>query len=515
MAASGLFVALALAAVAAPPQLLPRPAIPPHPDGLNFPPSSFAPPDPAGMRFELANGLPVYVVPDRGLPLVDVVLALPVGDRDEQPEEAGLASMTVTMLRRGGAGGLDPDRLDDEIDALGARIRAVGASARSVIALDCGSEALDRGLELLASIVLEPGFDAERLAQAKSNLQAGLATRDDDPLRLLEREWLRLVHGHDAPRGRRLTAEMVEAFTPEALSDFHRRHYRPEGAVLAVSGDVDAEALVARLDELFGGWEVRASEAGGEADEVLAREAPPAPPNEGASRDVASVSPGWWTIDRPGTQAAMSIGHRGAVLDSWDDPDRWALMLLTEILDGPGAVSRLRSRLQLEEGLAYRVLTSFDLDVAPLDTAPVGTRVHGRGEFRVFLETAPESAATAAVGVLEELTHLRRAAVPEVEIGTARRSLLARLPLLFDRAETIAGRFAEDELLDRPHEYWSVYRERLQAVSAADIRRGAQRFIDPEGIVLTVVGDSEAVRAGQAAEELRRVLGEPRLVETQ
>ncbi len=463
------------------------------------------------MRFELANGLPVYVVPDRSLPLVDVVLAMPVGDLDERPEEAGLASMTAAMLRRGGAGGLDPDRLDDEIDALGARIRTVGASARSVIALDCGSEALGRGLELLASIVLEPRFDAERLAQAKGNLEVSLAAQDDDPRRLLEREWLRLVHGGSAPRGRRLTHEAVAAFTAEALADFHRRHYRPEGAVFAVSGYVDAEAVVARLNGLFGDWTapdkgdvpVAGRSAGGpEADEV----------DEGQTADseAAAAMPGWWYVDRSGAQAAIAIGHRGAVFDSWDHRDRWALLLLTEILDGPGAVSRLRSRLQLGDGLVYRVLTTFDID--PLRT---GWGPEHAGEFRVFLETAPESAAEAAGAVLRELRRLQRDAVPAGELETAKQSVLARFPLLFDRAEAIAGLYAEDELLSRPHEYWSRYRQRLQAVTVADIRRAAQRFLHPGGLILLVVGDVNAVRGGRGFDELRRAVGQPRALKEQ
>ena len=499
---AGLFVALGLVAAAASPQ------IPPHPEALRFPESPFAPPDPAGMRFELANGMPVYVVPDRGLPLVDVVLALPVGDLHEQPGEAGMASMTAAMLRRGGTGELAPDRLDDEIDALGARIQTVGASARSVIALDCGSEALGRGLELLASIVIEPLLDAERLAQARGNLEVSLATQDDDPLRLLEREWLRLVHGDSAPRGRQLTPDAVAAFTPEALADFHRRHYGPRGAVFAVSGDVDAEAVVARLDELFGDWapsdqgERRAS-GSGDGLETDAMDG-----SQGEEPAAAAARPGWWFVDRPGVQAAIAVGHRGAAFDSWDHRDRWALMLLTEILDGPGAVSRLRSRLQLGEGLTYRVLTYFDLD-------PVrgGWGVEQAGEFRVFLETAPESAAEAAGAVLQELRRLQRDPVPATELETAKRSLLARFPLLFERAEAVAGRYAEDELLDRPHEYWADYRQRLRGVTGTDVRRAAQRFLDPGGVALLVVGDWNAVRGGRGFRELRRAVGQPRALE--
>ena len=481
--------------------------IPDRPEALRFAPSRFDPPPVDGLRFELGNGLPVYVVPDRSLPLVDVVLALPVGDRDEGSGEDGIASMTAAMVRRGGAAGLGPEELDDEIDALGARIASSSSWARTVLALDTGSEALDRGLELLAAIVFEPRFDEQRLAQAKDNLRVSLLAEGDDPRSVLDREWARLVHGPDSPHSRRLTEASVAAFERKALARFHRRHWRPEGAVVAVSGDVDADAVVARLDELFGGWEERV--AGGET-EVSADPAPAEPAKSDFRPDIAAASPGWWLIDRQSTQAAIALGHRGAEFDSWDHRDRWALMLLTEILDGPGAVSRLRARLQLEEGLTYRVLTWFDLVVVPAESTRGRTPTPSAGEFRIFLETAPESAAVAAAAVLEELGRLRRGDVTAAEIATARRSLLARLPLLFDRAEVIAGRYAEDELLGRPHEYWSLYRQRLGTVTVTDLRRVAQRFIDPRGIALLVVGDSAAVTSGRGTTDLRQALGPPR-----
>ncbi|MCY3590076.1 MAG: pitrilysin family protein [Acidobacteria bacterium] len=498
-------LALALLAAVVPfPGSVAAQAIPERPEDLRFAPSVFEAPPVSGLRFELGNGLPVYVVPDRGLPLVDVVVALQVGDRNEAPGEDGLASMTAAMARRGGAGESGPDELDDEIDALGARIQASSSWGRTVLVLDSGSESLDRGLELLASILFEPRFDEARLEQARENLRVSLLAEADNPRAVLEREWLRLVHGPASPRSRRLTQASIAAFDRDALARFHRRHWSSRGAVIAASGDVDAEALVARLDELFGGWEPRPPEAAEDPKGL-----PQGLPVESAEQAApAAVSPGWWTIDRLGTQAALAFGHRGALFDSWDDPGRWALMLLAEILDGPGAVSRLRSRLQLEEGLTYRVLTHFSLDV--VTAATDSGRNRGMGEFRVFLETAPESTVEAASVVLEEVRRLLRDEVPENEIATARQSLLARLPLLFDRAEAIAGRYAEDELLGRPHEYWAVYRERLLAVTAADIREAARRFLEPEESVLLVIGGRKAASRDRGFDELRDALGDPR-----
>ena len=196
----GLFVALGLVAAAAAPQIPPHPAILSHPEGLRFPPSSFVPPDPAVMRFELANGLPVYVVPDRSLPLVDVVLALPVGDLDEQPEEAGLASMTAAMLLRGGAGELDAgpsgrrDRRPGRPDSDGGRFGAERDRSR----LRLGGRWIADSNCLLPSCSSRVSTRSVWPRRRPTSTSAS-PPRTTTRYGLLEREWLQLVHGGSTP----------------------------------------------------------------------------------------------------------------------------------------------------------------------------------------------------------------------------------------------------------------------------------------------------------------------------
>ena len=503
-------LALLAAAVVPVPASVTAQAIPERPEDLRFPPSVFEPPPVSGLRFELGNGLPVYVVPDRSLPLVDVVLALPVGDRNEGPGEDGLASMTAAMARRGGAGEFGPEELDDEIDALGARIEASSSWERTVLVLDSGSESVDRGLELLASVLFEPRFDGARLAQAKENLRVSLLAETDDPRAVLEREWLRLVHGPGSPRSRRLTEASVAAFDRDALARFHRRHWSSQGAVIAASGDVDPEALVARLDELFGGWAPPPAEAERGSEGPAARVARRVRRGRGVSRRRRVRRRFAGLVDDRSTRPASG----GRVRPPWRD-----LRLLGRPRPlGPDAADRDPGRpgrgvpaalAAAARGGAH--LPRPDLLRSRRRRRRGGFRAQSRhGGVRVFLETAPEAAVAAAAVVLEELRRLLRDEVPENEIATARQSLLARLPLLFDRAEAIAGRYAEDELLGRPHEYWAVYRERLLAVTAADVRGAARRFLDPEVSVLLVVGGRKAVSRDRGFDELRDVLGDPR-----
>ena len=90
--------------------------IPDRPEQLRFRDVPFEPPAAEPLRFELSNGVPVFVAEDPAVPLFSVSLALPVGDRDDPPDRVGLASLTAAMLRRGGAGELDARRLEARLE---------------------------------------------------------------------------------------------------------------------------------------------------------------------------------------------------------------------------------------------------------------------------------------------------------------------------------------------------------------------------------------------------------------
>jgi zinc protease len=187
------------------------------------------------------------------------------------------------------------------------------------------------------------------------------------------------------------------------------------------------------------------------------------------------------------------------VRQGWDDADEAALQVLAEVLGGDGAVSRLRRRLRAEEGLVYRASARLALGLG------------SPGTFQVFLESEARHAARALALACSEVLRLRGEPVPAAELALAKRSLLDLAPLLFDSAERRAGRFAEDELLGRPHGYWESHRRRVAAVTARDVQRVAQRHLRPQDLVAVVVGDRAALLAGAAAEgvTLEQLFGGP------
>jgi zinc protease len=437
-----------------------------RPEALRFPAPSWRLPQAEPLRHRLSNGVPVYLVSDRTLPLVEVVVALPAGAELDPPERPGLASLAAALVRRGGAGPWSADELDRRFDALGAEASSAAGTLRAGATLDCLSRVLPEALALFGGMLREPRFEEARLESLRGNLRTSFARRNDDPLAVLEREWRWLVFGPRHPQSRELAWDEARALGREELLEFHRRHWRPERLVVAASGDVDAATLLPLLERELAG---RPAE---ESPIAATSEPRPPPPH--------AVAPGLYHLERDLPQAKIALGHRGVKRRGWDDPDAFALVLMNEVLGGSGPVSRLRASLRGREGIAYRAGSRFDIGLL------------WEGDFQVLLEVEGARAGRAVELALAEVARLRRETVPQAELELARRALTDGLPLLFDRPEETAGRYAEDELLGRPHAYWTSYAARLRALTSQEVLRAARRHLQPDALIVLVVGPREA-----------------------
>lgn len=447
--------------------------IPDRPENLRFPDFRFELPRAEERRHQLSNGIPVYVVEDRSLPLVDVALAVRVGDYLDPADRVGLASLTGLLIRRGGTASRSADEFDEQADFLGAEINSVSGSTRSGATLNVSSRYLGESLNLFCEMVRAPRFEEGRVALALGNLRESLGRRVDDPLDVLDREWRRLLFGPDHYTTREVTPRQLDALTRQAMIDFHRAAWRPESMVVAVSGDVETRDVLARLEKCFAGWPPASGPA------------PAWPPP--ASRNVPR--PGLYLVERDIPQAKALLGHLGARRRGWNDSDEPAILLMNEVLGG--SASRLLRRLRGEMGLVYRVNSNF------------GIGLFEPGEFQVFLETENASAARAVQVATAEVRRLREEPVPEAELAFARKALLDGFPLLFDTAAEVAGRFAEDEYLDRPHDYWRNYRDRIQRVTPAQVQQAAQRYLQPDKILIVVAGKQADIARGASSAGVR------------
>lgn len=194
------------------------------------------------------------------------------------------------------------------------------------------------------------------------------------------------------------------------------------------------------------------------------------------------LQPGVYVVDKDDVnQGRVVIGHHGAMRDN---PDRYALMVMNDILGGGGFTSRLLTRIRSDEGLAYSAYSSFGL----------GT--YYPGVFRVSFQSRSETVARATAIVLEEIDRIRTETVSEAELRTTKASFIDTFSRNFSSPASTAGLFADDEYTGRDPGYLLTYRDSISAVSGDDVQRVAREYLDPDRLVILVVGDRTTIEAG-------------------
>jgi predicted Zn-dependent peptidase len=437
--------------------------IPDRPEKLVFKPIRFQPPSAKDHRVALKNGMVVYIAEDRALPLVNLAITVRAGSWLDPAGKEGLAAFTGSQLRRGGTRSLSAEQLDEKLDFLAAQV-ATGLGATSGSAsLNCLSDNLDQALALFVELLREPRFQQDRLALAKEQALQEMKKRNDESSDIEAREWGVLLYGPQFFTNRFTTEASVRSIAREDLQAFHRKYFYPANMIAAVSGSFVRAEMLKKLEAAFAGWPSPRAEV-------------PAIPTA-----IASAAPGVYRVQKDVNQGRVSIGLPTV---KRDDPDVYALEVMNEILGGSGFTSRITKTVRSNEGLAY----SAGSGLAPGIWFP--------GRFRAAFQSKSRSVPWATELVLQEVKRIRDERVSAEELETIESSLIQTFPSSFASKAQSMAIFASDEYTHRDPAYWTTYRERIRAVSAADVQRVARAHLVPEKMIVLVVGDQGEIDKG-------------------
>ncbi len=423
-----------------------------NPRDMRFPPLKFEPPEPA--RFVTDNGIIVYFLEDHQLPVITLEALFKGGSAYDPPDLAGLAEITATVLRTGGAGKRNPEGVDAALDFVGASISSVALNDYLMLDMRALKKDAELGFEILADILQRPMMDSAKIALEKSNRQDAIRRQNDEPGGITRRIFYQTVYeGH--PYGRFPTLETVGEISRESIIEQHRKYYNPDNCIMAISGDLSPEELKTLLHKYFGQWQ---------RGNMTVSELP---------RAAMNYKPGVYFASKDINQAHIRLGHLG--IDN-KNPDRFALEVLNFALGGGGFTSRLTGQVRTTAGLAYSV-GSYLLN-RPLV-----------GSFFAFCQTKAESMSQAIRMMLDIIGKVKDSGITLDEMNMAKESIINSYIFNYATSEQMVNARAFLEFSGFPPDQLKKDLEAYQGVTLEDCNRVASLYLDTAKIALIVTGN--------------------------
>ena len=186
-----------------------------------------------------------------------------------------------------------------------------------------------------------------------------------------------------------------------------------------------------------------------------------------------------YLIDKPGAaQSQIRIGTIGVPRST---ADYFPIQVLNTILGG-SFTSRLNNNLREVHGYTYGAGSSFDMR-------------GGAGPFFAAAGVQTDKTADALKEFFNELNAILKP-VPAEELARAKNYVALRFPSAFETTGDISRRLEDALVYNLPDDYFAKYVQNIQAVTAADVQRVAQKYIQPDHLAVVVVGDLKVIEPG-------------------
>ncbi len=411
-------------------------------------------------RYELDNGMVVYLVEDRDLPLISGRAIIRTGSRFEPANKVGLAELTGKVMRTGGTQNHPAEELNLILEQKAASVETKIGTTSGAASFNTLSEDLDTVFGLFTEVLRQPAFDPQKLALAKNQKQGAIARRNDEPQNIASREFNKLIYGETSPYARTVEYATLDNISRQDLIDFYQQYFRPDNIILGIVGDFDTDAMAERIDNAFGNWQVNGAAA--------PRDTPPV---------TQKYDSGLFLVDRPQLiQSNIFVGHLGG---QFDNPDYPVLSVINGILNGFGG--RLFNEVRSRQGLAYSVYgywsPNYDFD---------GTFVAGG-------QTQSDSTVPFIQAVKAEIQKLRTTPITEQELINAKESILNSFVFNFENPSQTLSRLMRYEYFDYPKDFIFQYQAGVKNTSVEDVLEVAQLYLQPDKMVTLVVGNAQAM----------------------
>lgn len=416
---------------------------------------------PAYEKYSLENGLVVYLVPMKKLPLVNFRLVVPAGSVYDPKTKEGLAGLTATLLKKG-TKNKTATQISEEIEFVGGSLSTGTIQDLAYITAEFLSKDTDLGLNMISDILFNPIFPQEEIERERSQVLAGLEQEKDEPTVVANKHFYEFLFGdHPYAHAVEGNSSSVQSLSRKDILDFYQKYYKAKGSVLVVVGDFDSSILKEKINKLFSAWE-----AGPGYKMKLPR--------------PAKIS-GWKTmlVEKPDvTQTQIRIGNIGVARDN---PDIFAINV-TNIILGGGFASRLVDEIRVNRGLTYGVSSRF----VPFKDS---------GIYLISTFTKNKTTRETIDVALAEVKKFREKGVSAEELKGAQNYIKGLFPLRLETPEAIATQITDIEFYGLDPNYVENYYKKIDAVTLDEVKKTAQKYFEYDNLAFLVVTNPKEVKS--------------------
>ncbi|HZZ32164.1 MAG TPA: pitrilysin family protein [Phenylobacterium sp.] len=424
-----------------------------------------APVLPRPVEKTLANGLRVVVAHSSDLPLVTADLTIRTGGWADPPGLSGVAGMTADMLTEG-TRTRSARAIASQTEALGATLESGASLEASSVTLNMMPDRLDTGMAVMADVATHPAFAADELERQRAQSLDGLRVAYQEPGQVSALAAAPIVFG-GTPFGHVAngTPGSIARLKPADLAALHAAWYRPDNAVLVLTGDITAEQGFALAEKAFGGW------------------AKPSAPLTPPPVITPQAKPRVVLIDLPGAgQAAVNLA-KSSIARS--DPDYYSGIVANTLLGG-GYSSRLNLEIRVKRGLSYGASSNLSAN-------------RTTGSFRAAAQTKNETAPQVLDLMVEQMTSLGTAPASADELTARKANLVGSYGRRLATTGGLADTLGNLALYGVPLDEITRYTTRVEAVTPAQAQAFAARVMDPAKASVIIAGDAKAFAAALKA----------------
>jgi zinc protease len=415
---------------------------------------------------KLANGLRVYGIENKEVPLMQFELVMEGGLLLEDPNKVGVSNLMARMMTQGTAK-KTPEELEEAIDQLGAIINVFAGAEDIRIRVITLARNYKASLDLMSEILLEPRWDEKEFQLLKQSTISQIRQQQANPNAIAQNNYNQLIFGKDNIRSKNIlgTLETVNAITLDDLKAFYTKSISPSAATVHVVGSLGKTEATVPLAGIAKNWAAK----------------PVNIPVFAASK--APEASRVYFYDVP--DAKQSVIRFGYLALAATDKDYYPAIVMNYILGGGGFASQLTQQLREGKGYTYGINSSFS-----------GTKTAGPFTIGSSVRT---NVTFESAQLVKQILEQYGKNYTEADLETTKSFLIKSNARAFETAGSKLGMLENISKYGWKPDYVKDREAIVKNMTVAQIRELAQKYLDANKMIWLVVGDAKTQLPGLKA----------------